>query len=157
MEKRIPQVIDHIDQRRTGRRYGRVTANRIARGGSDTGFLYAARVLLLGTSLVGIRPVAAEVVSSGSSRVTCVSAVNSSIAWNQFCLSFPATEPPRRKISYARTEIISCVNVGRVVFAGVASEAFGRVCVASSFNVGDDRACDAIVAFLSTDAFVTDV
>jgi hypothetical protein len=43
------------------------------------------------------------------------------------------------------------------VFAGVASEAFGRVCVASSFNVGDDRACDAIVAFLSTDAFVTDV
>jgi hypothetical protein len=119
-------------------------------------FLYAATVLLLGTSLDGIRVGAAQVVSSGSSRVICVSAVNSSIAWNQFCLSLPAAEPSRRKISYARTEIISCVNVGRVVFAGVASGAFGRVGVASSFNVGDDRAGEAMVAFLSTDAFVTD-
>ena len=111
----------------------------------------------MGTALDGIRPVATEVVSSGSSRATCVSVANSSIAWNQFCLSFPALEPSRRKISYARIEIISCVNVGRVVFVGVDSEVFGRVCIAGSVNISDDRADDAIAALLSTDSFVTDV
>jgi hypothetical protein len=113
---------------------------------------YAATVLFRGNALDGIRPIDAEVMSNGSSKVTWVSFVRSSIAWNQFCLSFPATEPPRRKISYARAEIISCVNAGGVTLPGVASEAFGRVCVPGAFNVGDDRTGDAIVAFLSTDA-----
>jgi hypothetical protein len=113
---------------------------------------YAAKVLRRGTALDGIRPMDTEVMSNGSSQVTWISFVRSSIAWNQFCLSFPATEPPRRKISYARAEIMSCVNAGGVSLPGVASEAIGRVCVPGSFNGGDDRTGDAIVAFLSTDA-----
>jgi hypothetical protein len=66
--------------------------------------------LPFGLALDGIRPVTAGVESGGLLDTICLSAVNSSIALNQFCSSIPGTEPSRKKISCARAAISSSVN-----------------------------------------------
>jgi hypothetical protein len=71
-----------------------------------------------GVSLDGIRPVTTAVESSGLPDSICLSAVNSSIALNQFRSLSPSTEPSRRKISRARAAISSLVN-GSIVGVGL--------------------------------------